>query len=261
LILAVILVWLGIGSIGAKRWARALTLILSWMWMIIGVAVILMMVYFIAGGLDQMIQLQGSQSIDYSVFRLVMIFLTFFLVLFLILLPIGFILFYNSKNVKYTVEQYDPKIRWTDKCPLPVLAASIIFGYTAIMSVFYGVYDWIIPFMGFIFSGWIGALILLMNSLVCAYLAFQFYYLDKKSWLIAIVYNIFWSFSIIITFSRNSIWDLYEKMNIDDSQIAVLKSMTIFDNLIYLMVVVLIVYIGYLLYIKRYFYQDAEKMN
>src|SRR5438046_2393961 len=46
-ILAVALVWLGIGSIQARRWARALLLIFSWSWLIMGVFVLLFMVYFI----------------------------------------------------------------------------------------------------------------------------------------------------------------------------------------------------------------------
>jgi hypothetical protein len=38
--LAVALVWLGIGSIMARRWARALLLIFSWSWLIMGVFVL-----------------------------------------------------------------------------------------------------------------------------------------------------------------------------------------------------------------------------
>src|SRR5882757_285048 len=36
-LLAVALIWLGIGSIKARRWARALLLIFSWSWLIMGV--------------------------------------------------------------------------------------------------------------------------------------------------------------------------------------------------------------------------------
>ena len=40
-ILAVALIWLGIGSIKARRWARALLLIFSWSWLVVGVYAIL----------------------------------------------------------------------------------------------------------------------------------------------------------------------------------------------------------------------------
>src|SRR4051812_38801345 len=35
--LAVMFVWLGIGSIKARRWARALLLILAWCWLLVGI--------------------------------------------------------------------------------------------------------------------------------------------------------------------------------------------------------------------------------
>ena len=38
LMLAVAFIWLGVGSIRARRWAWTLTVVLSWMWLIMGVA-------------------------------------------------------------------------------------------------------------------------------------------------------------------------------------------------------------------------------
>ena len=256
LIIAVILIWLGIGSIGAKRWARALTLILSWFWLITGFIVLIIMIYLMNGGMDDLFQ--SSQSVDPAIFKVIMVVMTFIMSIFMVALPVGFILFYNNKHVKKTVEHFDTKIRWTDKCPLPVLAASLMFGYMAVISVFNGVYGWVVPFMGFIFSGWIGALILLLNALVYAYLAFQFYNLDKKSWMLAIGYNIFWVISLIFTFSRHSIYDMYEKMDFNEMQLAQLKSMGMFENLIYLLVIIFLIYLGYILYIRRFFYTDKK---
>ena len=46
-ILAVALVWLGIGSIMARRWARALLLIFSWTWLIMGLIVVIFLAFFI----------------------------------------------------------------------------------------------------------------------------------------------------------------------------------------------------------------------
>src|SRR5208337_5369886 len=46
-LLAVALVWLGIGSILARRWARALLLIFSWSWLIMGLFVSVFMAFMI----------------------------------------------------------------------------------------------------------------------------------------------------------------------------------------------------------------------
>jgi hypothetical protein len=46
--LAVALIWLGIGSIMARRWARALLLIFSWSWLVMGVFMTAVMPFFMA---------------------------------------------------------------------------------------------------------------------------------------------------------------------------------------------------------------------
>lgn len=46
--LAVALIWLGIGSIKAWRWARALLLIFSWSWLVMGIFMTVVMPFFMA---------------------------------------------------------------------------------------------------------------------------------------------------------------------------------------------------------------------
>src|ERR1035438_7524559 len=45
--LAVALIWLGIGSIQARRWARALLLIFSWSWLLMGIVALIVMGFVI----------------------------------------------------------------------------------------------------------------------------------------------------------------------------------------------------------------------
>jgi hypothetical protein len=51
-VVAVVLVWLGVGSIMAKRWARALLLIFSWSGLITGVLALGMMVFMLPHIMD-----------------------------------------------------------------------------------------------------------------------------------------------------------------------------------------------------------------
>ena len=44
-VMAVALVWLGIGSIKARRWARALMLVFSWSWLVMGVIAVTVMAF------------------------------------------------------------------------------------------------------------------------------------------------------------------------------------------------------------------------
>ena len=119
-ILAVSLVWLGIGSIKARRWARALLLIFSWTWLLIGAIALVSMAFVMpkilagaSGGPDAHHELPASAMAG--------VMAAMFLVLgvFFIIVPVVWIFFYQSRHVKATCETRDPVTRWTDACPLP----------------------------------------------------------------------------------------------------------------------------------------------
>jgi hypothetical protein len=110
---------LGVGSMMALRWARALTLVVSWWWLIVGVLTSLVMVAI----LPQMFETLPAEQAAAKPMIIGCMFV--FLGLFFVLLPLGFILFYRRPNVKATVEARDPVHRWTDDVPLPLLAFSV----------------------------------------------------------------------------------------------------------------------------------------
>jgi hypothetical protein len=111
--LAVALVWLGIGSIMARRWARALLLIFSWSWLSLGLFIVVMMAFFMP---KMMANMSSSGTTDHPAMTSSMIagmmFVMFlvFGVLFVIL-PVVWTFFYNSRHVKATCEMRDPATR------------------------------------------------------------------------------------------------------------------------------------------------------
>src|SRR5689334_20132711 len=129
-LIAIGFIWLGAGSIKARRWARALLLIVSWGWMVGGfigvIAFLLIMPQIIAG-------ITEGQAIP-PVARALMILIpsAIFFCAF-ILLPLGLVLFYSSPHVKATCEAHDPVERWTDRAPLPIVAASLWLAFAGVM--------------------------------------------------------------------------------------------------------------------------------
>jgi hypothetical protein len=107
---------LGIGSIMLRRWARALILALSWMWLITGVLSVTVLLVLMPKMLDSLPPEQAAVK----PFMIGCMAVTFGL--FFILVPGLAILFYRGRNVKATVEARDPVHRWTDDVPLPLLA-------------------------------------------------------------------------------------------------------------------------------------------
>jgi len=123
ILLAVWFICMGIGSIRARRWARALLLVSSWIWLIGGISGLISVLVLMPDMYDQMAK---SGQMPQEMARTMKYIMTVFMTVFYVVIPGVLVLFYRSKNVKATCEIRDPHVRWTDKCPLPVLAVSLI---------------------------------------------------------------------------------------------------------------------------------------
>ncbi|HAR45533.1 MAG TPA: hypothetical protein DCS05_04985, partial [Nitrospiraceae bacterium] len=100
---AVIFFWLGIGSIAAKRWARSLTLILSAVWLSVGVPAFGFLAYFMPKMMTMM-QEQGQKLPEAALIIMQIVMMGIYFVLF-VALPGAFFLFYRSPHVLATVEK------------------------------------------------------------------------------------------------------------------------------------------------------------
>lgn len=234
LLLAIWFIWLGIGSILARRWARALILISSWLW-------------FICGAIGLIFNLLFMPDIyDYK--YIVMGFL-------LVIIPAAFVLFYSSKHVKATCEQRDHQVRWTDKTPLPVITLSSILGGTAISMPLSALYRWTISFFGLVLSGIPGAVVVLIYFVLFAYAAWGTYKLRITAWWCGFLSNIALGVSMVTTFSRVNLLELGEKMGIPKEHLEIIQEFDMFQNPIHLIFLGLmfIGFLGFTLYTKRYF--------
>ncbi len=171
--LAVLLVGLGIGSIRARRWARALTLVLAWMWLVVGILALLMMSVWIPNMSDFAAE---ERQVPAQVMVFVQVVMLGTMGCMYLVVPGIFISFYQSAHVKATCEFKDPHVRWTDNCPLPVLALSLLLGFGAASTMIFSVcYGGVIPFFGILLKGVPGALVILGVTLLFAYLAWATY--------------------------------------------------------------------------------------
>lgn len=261
-VLAVWFIWMGVGSIKARRWARALLLVSSSVWLIGGIFGLIFILLLIPGMYDQMAENTQMPPAAVSIMKFTMI---GFMTVFYVVIPAVLVLFYKSKNVKATCEFRDPQVRWTDKCPLPVLAISFLFGIWAASALFTGFYKWTMPFFGFILSGIPGAAVALVIMLLSAYVAWGTYRLDIKAWWCSLLLIIALTLSTVITFSRVNLWDvysdLYEKMNFSRQQIDMMRQYAMPQTSTMAVLVGLwsLGLLAYLLYIRRYFVSPPDQ--
>jgi hypothetical protein len=254
LLLAAWLIWMGIGSIKARRWARALILVSSWIWLVCGIQGLLYVVMFALKATEQVMVADGQMNP--AMVTVMKVMMTGFITVFGMIIPGVLVLFYNGKNVKATCEHRDSKVRWTDNSPLPVLALSLILGLGAVTCLASGLaYGWVIPFFGVILSGMSGAAISIVVILLLGYLALGTYKLSLKAWKGAVVLVVAVVLSAGITFSRVGLLAFFEKLNLPEQSLEVMKQGVLQNEtfLIFFFVLWFVLLLGYLLYIKRFF--------
>lgn len=258
--LAVWFIWMGIGSVRTRRWARALVLVSSWIWLISGIGGLVAVVLTMPDVYSRMAE---KGQIPEGVVQIMTYTMIAFMAVIYVIIPVLLVAFYGSKHVKATCEYRDPQVRWTDKCPLPVLAVSLMFTVGAGSLLFMGFYQWVIPFFGEILDGVQGALVTVAIALLMAYIAWGTYRLRIMAWWLSILAVITWSASVAITFSRISFWELYERMNFPQEQIDMMKEMVMLKGPIIAVFVGIwaVIALGYLIYTRRYYRAEDSMQN
>lgn len=143
--LAVVFIWLGVGSMRTKRWARSLTLVVSWYWMILGVLITVLLTAALPVSMRTALQMQQNASgappaaVSTSVMAVILTIIIVFSTIVLVVVPIAFVVFYSREDVAATCRDRDPAEPWTDRTPLPVLGASLVFFVGALYLLATGV--------------------------------------------------------------------------------------------------------------------------
>jgi hypothetical protein len=250
--LAVWFVWMGIGSVMTRRWARALILVNSWIWLICGACGMIFVLMILPGMYDKMGESGQMPKGAVIVAKYVV---TAVLVVIYLIIPGIFVLCYSGKDVKATCEYRDLRQRWTDKSPLPVLAVSLMAGFWAVSMLFMGIYRWTIPFFGIVLSGVPGAIAALILALLFGYAAWGTYKLNMTGWWCVLLLSAVWFLSTIITFSNVDMQTYYEKMGFSMQQLEMMKQYNALwgSTMNFLLGFWAIAVLLYLMYIRRYF--------
>ncbi len=251
-LLAAWFICLGIGSIKVRRWARILSLAGSWIWLFTGTAGF---VWVLLVTPDIYSTMSETGQIPPEMTDILKYFTFGFSLVIYIVLPGILILFYGREDVKNTCEKIDPAIRWTDKCPLPVLALSLTLGFGGISIAGLFFYGSAVPFFGTIICGTAGSILLAITILFLAYLSWGSYRLKMNAWRGTFVFTIIGSISIVITFLRIKLFEFYEKMNFPENQIEMMQQFNFMKNQDFALYMgfISLAYLLFILYTHKYF--------
>jgi hypothetical protein len=254
-VIALLLITLGIGSVRARRWARALSLVLAWVWLAGGFCALAVTAFVIpkilrnAGG--------GGPGLPPQAMVVAMVAVIGVVALFFVLVPGMLVLFYRSRHVKATCESRDPHVRWTDSCPLPVLGLSLWLGFGAaymLLAPFFT--NGVLPVFGVILSGWSGSLAYFVLAGLWIYCAFAVYQLEPAGWWLIVATLCLASVSTLISFSRIELPDLYQQMGYSPAQVQMMTQFSFLQgsSIAYLSVAAGIPMLLYLIWVKRFFH-------
>jgi hypothetical protein len=258
--LAILLIVLGVGSIRARRWARALNLILSWASLLVGIYVVILLTAVLPTAFAAALRRAAASSpngaaLSPGATAVILTLVIVFFALFMIAVPLAFVLFYSRKDVAETCRLRDPVERWTDRCPLPVLAASMLFAYGAIYHVFIGITAPMIPSFGRYLTGVPAAAVCLGQAILELLLAIWFYRLRLFAWWIALVSLIVFGISSALTYRFGDLLSAYSRMGWSQDQIDLISRNPMLRGHVILWWSLGYVVAGilYLLFIKRFF--------
>ena len=211
-IAGLVFVTLGVGSIRARRWARALWLVVSSFWLIGGVLAAAVVALLMAS-------VAGVESI------LLIAILSFFAV-FMIGLPASLMAFYRSPHVKATCEAAAPQPCWTDGCPLPVLGAALWFASMTLTLPWMGwLYGGLYPFFGHFVRGAAGHGLWIASGLLSGIATYGIYRRIHTLWLLGLVLVLGQGISATVTYAVVDPKELFAAMSIEGAALEQIERM------------------------------------
>ena len=261
--IAVLFIWLGIGSIMARRWARALLLVLSWSWLVIGVISVGVMAFVLPKAMESAAAFQpaGQPQPSPAASPIFMWIMMFFLTIIYVVVPGVWVLFYRSRHVKATCEAHDPAPCWTDRSPLPVIAVSLWLAFScATMLMMAVAFKGVIPIFGTFVAGPLGSALYVLVALVFGYSVWALYKLRWSGWWLIVAAICLFSVSAFITYSRHDISELYVLMGYSEQELAMIRQFTFLkgNTMAWCTLGGMVPFLGYLLYLRRYLPRQAN---
>ncbi len=256
--IAAVLIVLGIGSVQCRRWARALTLVVSWLWLVIGTIGVLATLVFVPrimrGAMSSVPKQPGGPDTT-IVMAIVATFIIVFVAILYVVVPLVFVLFYGSRNARETANQRDPVERWTDRCPLPVLAASLLMLMGAVSYLSMVLTRPLIAFFGDYITGVPGIIACLLLAFAWTVLAFRLYRLKLRAWWITFAAHTLMSISGVVTLFRLGLTPVYQQMQAPPQQMEMIRRMGFLNTNApgYFGIVSGALFLAYFLWIKRFF--------
>jgi hypothetical protein len=223
----------GVGSFRRRRWAQALSVVVSAMWLAGGAVATMLILVLLPAIKERNPQTSGVLVLAGTI-------------LVAIVVPLAIFLFYRRPVVQLMCEAADVP-RWTDRVPLPILAVMIVLAFGA-LALFANLGNPVISLFGRDVTGAPAAVTLLALGILSAWLVVQFYRLKESAWWTLVLLQIIGCVVATVSLIRG-------RAATGRDDIAEASRSPFFIAII---VASWLGYFAYLLYIRRYFALQSE---
>lgn len=207
---------MGLGSLKAKRWARALVLVGAWVTVFFGTLALALVLYILP---EVHALMTASGFIAPMVAMGILYFVIFVLFVLQVLFPVLAIIFYNLQGVQATCERINPEPCWTDRVPLPLLAMGFISAMGCLSIVAGVTTNYVVFVYGKVVSGGYGFLVTLCISAGFGYVGWGAFRRKMHAWWGAYALVLITSSSMMLTFSGLEVETLFAQMGYTAGQI------------------------------------------
>jgi len=252
-------IWMGIGSIKARRWAPAVILAGSWMWLVCGVVALPLVIILLPKALSAG---AGATALPAAAVVVVTIVTGIICLFMYIVIPALLILCYRGPGVKGTCELRNPAPSWTDSCPLPLLAMILMLGGMAITLPGCALGGYPLPFFGRFVGGWAAELAYLLAAGLAALAARGFYRRQVAAWWGTVALLAIFCHSVCSTITKAGLVGYYQDMGLAKEQLATYAKMmsAMEPEMLIFTLAWCIAIIGYLVWLRRYFMPVRESV-
>jgi len=278
-VMAVVFVWLGIGSIRARRWARELLLSISWIWLLTGICTLLICILVVPG---VMRQLGAAEALPPELMLLVVLVTIGVIGLLYVILPGLFVLFYRSPHVAATCRVRHPEPQWIDDCPQKLLTLTVVWVLAAVSHpdpqwiddcpqklltltvvwvlaavsvLLMPAYNFFFPVFGAVLTGGAGAALWALVLAVCVALAVGSCRRAPWAWWSGVVLTLAAALSSILTVLRYDFAEIVALLDLPEDQASMVVAMGMPDGWPMALINALVwgTFIVYLMSLRRFF--------
>jgi len=251
-VMAIVFVWLGTGSIRARRWARELLLSLSWIWLLTGICSMvigMLVVPAVIRGLRAGSDLPAEMALFAILVTLGVIALLY------VVLPALFVIFYRSPHVAATCRARHPDPQWVDTCPRRLLTLMVVWVLFAVSALLMPAYNFLFPFFGMMLTGTAGAVLWALVLTLCVALAIGTCKRALWAWWGGLALTLVFTLSSTLVVLRFDLPEIMGLMNVPEDQIAMMDTLPMLDGWVMALGTVLVwgTFIVYLMTLRRFF--------